>query len=170
MSLSRKDRRELKKLRGQAQVLLEEQREVLGHAGALAQQAGRQAKRLSDTYVAPRIDDAFEGVRPLVDRGVSTARRAGTNARLLIAPVLAGALASTIRGLERVENVEAARQLQRFGVERGILAKPKRAFGFGKVFAIVAGVLSVSAVAYVFWQAFREDDELWLSPEDTPEG
>lgn len=170
MALSRKERRELKKLRGQAQMLLEEQREVLGRAGALAQQAGRQAKKLSDTYVSPRIDEAFEGVRPTIDRGVVAARRAGVNARLLIAPVLAGALASTVRGLERVENYEAAKQLQKFGVQRGFIAPPKRKFGIGSTLAVIAGVLAAGAVAYVFWQAFSEDDELWVSPEDSPEG
>lgn len=167
MSLSRKDRRQLKKLRGQAQLLLEEQREVLGHAGELAQQAGRQAKRFSDTYVAPRIDDALEGVRPVIDRGVSGARRVGTSARLLVAPILAGALASTVRGLERAENYEAAKQLQTFGVKRGILAAPKRRFGFGGVIAVTAGLAAAGAVGYVLWQAFRADDELWVSPEDT---
>lgn len=168
MSLSRKDKRELKKLRSQAEQLLDEQREVLGHAGVLAQQAGRQAKRLSDTYVAPRVDEALAGVRPVIDRGVSGARRFGTTARLLVAPVLAGALASTVRSLERAENHEAAKQLQAFGVQRGLIDPPKKRCTFGRVLAITAGVAAAAGIGYALWQAFRDDDELWVAPEDSP--
>lgn len=168
MSLSRKDQRELKRLRGQAEQLLAEQREVLGHAGVLAQQAGQQAKRLGTTYVAPRIDEALEGVRPVIDRGVVGARKFGNTARLLAAPILAGALASTIRSLERVENHEAAKQLQAFGVQRGLIEAPKKRFGIGRALAIGAGVAAAAAIGYALWQAFRDDDELWVAPEDGP--
>lgn len=167
MALSRKDKRQLKKLRHQAEDLLGEQRQVLETAGLLAQQAGRQAKHLSDQYVVPRIDDAFEGVRPTIDRGVDVARRAGTKARLVVAPVLAGALASTIRGLERVESHDAAKQLQTFGVQRGLIEAPKKRV-FGRVLAIGLGVAAAAATGYALWQAFRSDDELWIAPEDGP--
>lgn len=166
MSLSRKRKRELKKLRSQAEVLLDEQREILGHAGILAQEAGRQAKHLGNEYVVPRVNDAFEGVRPTIDRGVETARRASTQARLFIAPLLASALANTVRGLERVENVDAARQLRAYGVQHGLLQAPKKKFGFGRVLAIGAGVAAAGAIGYTLWQAFRSDDELWVAPED----
>ena len=72
-----------------------------------------------------------------------------------------------MRSLERAENYEAAKQLQTFGVQRGILAAPKRRFGFGGVIAVTAGLAAAGAVGYVLWQAFRADDELWVSPEDT---
>ena len=95
MSLSRKRKRELNKLRSQAEALLDEQREILGHAGLLAQEAGRQAKHLGNEVVAPRVNEALEGVRPSIDRGVQSARRASNQARLFVAPLLASALAST---------------------------------------------------------------------------
>lgn len=166
MSLSRKRKRELKKLRAQAEVLLDEQRDILGHAGLLAQEAGRQAKHLGNEYVVPRVNDALDGVRPTIDRGVQTARRASTQARLFVAPLLASALANTVRGLERVENLDAARQVQAFGVQRGLLQAPKKKFGFGRVLAIGAGVAAAGAIGYTLWQAFRTDDELWIAPED----
>ncbi len=166
MELSRKQKRELKKLRQQASSVLEEQREVLSHAGAVAQEAGRHAKQFSDTYVAPRVDEAFENVRPTIDRGVTFARRAGTQARLLAAPVLAAALASTVRGLDRIESHDAARQVQSFGVQQGLLKPAKKKGGIGRVIAIGAGVAAAAAVGYTLWQAFRSDDELWVAPED----
>lgn len=167
MSLSRKRKRELNKLRSQAEVLLDEQREILGHAGVLAQEAGRQAKHLGNEVVVPRVNDAIEGVRPKIDRGIDTARRAQANARLLVAPLLASALASTIRGLERMDNNDAARQVQAFGVQQGLIQAPKKKRStFGRVLAIGAGVAAAGAIGYTLWQAFRSDDELWVAPED----
>lgn len=168
MSLSRKRKRELKKLRSQAEQLLDHQRDILGHAGLVAQEAGRQARFLGDEVVAPRVNEALEGVRPTIDRGVNAARRVSNTARLLVAPVLAGALASTVRGLERVESHDAARQLQTFGVQQGLLQAPKKRFGIGRVLAIGAGVVAAGAIGYALWQAFRDDDELWVSPEELP--
>lgn len=166
MSLTRKRKRELKKLRSHAEVLLGEQREILGHASMLAQEAGRQAKHLGNEYVVPRVNDAFEGVRPTIDRGVQTARRASAQARLFVAPLLASALANTVRGLERVENLDAARQVQAYGVQRGLLQAPKKKCGVGRVLAIGAGVAAAGAIGYTLWQAFRSDDELWVAPEE----
>lgn len=168
MSLSRKRRRELNKLRSQAEHLLDEQREILGHAGTLAHEAGRQAKHLGNEYVVPRVNEALEGVRPTIDRGVGAARRAGNTARLLVAPLLAAALASTVRGLERIDSQDAARQVQSFGVQQGLLQPPKKKFGIGRVLAIGAGVAAAAAVGYTLWQAFRSDDELWVADEDRP--
>lgn len=166
MSLSRKRRRELKKLRSQAESLLEEQREILGHVGSLAQEAGRQAKHLGDEYVVPRANAAIEGMRPTIERGVGAVRRAGDQARLFAAPILASALASTVRGLERMENRDAAMQVQKFGVQQGLLKPAKKKCKLGRILAIGAGVAAASAVGYTLWQAFRSDDELWVAPED----
>lgn len=169
MSLSRKRKRELKKLRAQAEALLNEQRDLLGSAGVLAGEASRQAKHLGNEVIVPRVNDALEGVRPTIDRGVGVARRFGMQARLLAAPVLASALASTVRGLDRIENSDAARQIEAFGVRQGLLqpAKKKKN-GVFRVFAIGAGVAAAAAVGYTLWQAFRTDDELWVAPEDRP--
>jgi ElaB/YqjD/DUF883 family membrane-anchored ribosome-binding protein len=166
MSLSRKRKRELKKLRSQAEALLHEQRDLLGSAGMLAGQAGQQAKQLGNEYVVPRLNEAFEGVRPTVDLGVSAARRVAHQARLLAAPVLATALASTVRGLERMENRDAARQVQAFGVQQGLLKPVKKKGGVFRVLAIGAGIAAAAGVGYTLWQAFRTDDELWVAPED----
>ncbi|NLA65815.1 MAG: DNA/RNA helicase [Leucobacter sp.] len=167
MSLSRKRRRELNKLRSQAENLLDEQREILGHAGVLAQEGVRQAKHLGNEYVVPRVNEAIDGVRPTIDRGVSAARRAGDQARLFVAPILATALASTVRGLERIDNQDAARQVRAFGVQQGLLQPAKKKFGIGRVLAIGAGVAAAVAVGYTLWQAFRTDDELWVAPDES---
>ncbi len=167
MSLSRKRRRELRRLRSQAQDLLDQQRVVLSEAGSVLHEAGRQARRLGDEHLAPRVQDALEGVRPTVDRGVLQARRAAENVRRLSAPLVAGALASTVRTLERMENREAASQLRGFGERRGLLAPVKKKRRVGPIIAIALGVTAAAGVGYVLLQAFRSDDELWVAPEDS---
>lgn len=166
MELTRKQKRKLKKLRQQANSLLQEQRLLLSHAGELAQQAGREARQLSDVYISPRVGEAIDTVRPALDRGVHAARNIGTRARLFTAPILAAALASTVRGLDRLESHEAAKHVQDFGVRQGLLQPAKKRFGFGRAFAIGAGIAATAAVAYTLWQAFRSDDELWMASEE----
>lgn len=167
MSLSRKRQRELKRLRAQAEDLLDRQREVLGHAGAVAQEAGRQAKHLNAELVTPRVNDALENVRPAVDRGVEQARRAADRVRLVAAPLVASALLGTVKSLERIENRDAAQQLRRFGEQRGLIRPEKKKRGFGTFVAIGLGVAATAAVGYALWQAFRSDDELWVAPDDS---
>lgn len=166
MSLSRKRRRDLKKLRSQAEELLDQQRLVLGHAGSVLHEAGRQAKHLSDEHVAPRVTEAVDTVRPTVDRGVLAARRAAHQVRLVTAPVVAAALAKTVRTLEKLENPQAATQLRHFGEQRGLLAAPKKKSRVGGFIALGLGVAAAAGAGYALWQAFRSDDELWVAPED----
>lgn len=165
MKLSRKRRRELRRLKGTAQELLEQQRVVLGHAGVVLQEAGRQAKQLSDEHVAPRVDETLEAVRPTVDRGVASARRAADNVRRASAPFVASALARTIRTLDELDNPQAAKQVRGFGERGGYLKPAKKKKCAGGVIAIGLGVVAAAGVGYALWQAFRTDDELWIAPE-----
>lgn len=158
MSLSRKRRRELRKLRSQAQDLLDQQRVVLSQAGTVLHEAGRQAKQLNDEHVMPRV-------RPAVDEGVRQARRAADSVRRFSTPIIAGALANTVRTLERLENQQAAESVRSFGVSRGLLEAPKKKRGIGGIVALVVGVTAAAGVGYVLWQALRDDDELWVAPE-----
>ncbi len=164
MSLSRKNRRELKRLRSQAEDLLDQQRIVLGQAGAVLQEAGRQAKNLGNEYVTPRVNDVIDEVRPRIDRGVVAARRAADQVRRVTAPIVATALANTVRTLEQMESRDAAKQLRTFGEQRGLL-KPVKKRRAGSIIAIGLGVVAAAGIGYTLWQAFRTDDELWVAPE-----
>lgn len=164
MNLSRKRRRELRRLRNEAQELLDQQRVVLGHAGDVIHQAGHQAKRLSDEHLAPRVDETLEAVRPTIDRGVASARRAADNVRRISAPFVASALARTIRTLDELDSHDAAKQVRGFGERSGYL-KPEKKKGAGGIIALVFGVIAAAGVGYALWQAFRTDDDLWVAPE-----
>lgn len=165
MTLSRKRRRELRKLRGTAQELLDQQRIVLGNAGLTLQEAGYQAKLLSDEHLAPRIDHTLDAVRPTVDRGVATARRAADSVKRASVPFVASALARTIRTLDELDNPAASKQVRGFGERAGYLqpAKKNRA---GGIIALSLGIAAAVGVGYTLWQAFRTDDELWVAPEN----
>lgn len=167
MALSRKRRRELRHLRKDAQELLDEQRVVLGHAGSVLHTTGRQARHLSDEHLAPRVDRAYEKVRPAVNVGVEAARGAARRTQRFTAPLIAAALVSTIHSLDSLESKEAskaAQQVQRFGEQRGFIEKPKKRRA-GGIIALTLGVGAAAAVGYALWQAFRSDDELWVAPE-----
>ena len=163
MKLSRKRRRELRRLRNDAQELLEQQRVVLGHAGDVINQAGRQARRLSDEHLAPRVDESLEAIRPAVDRGVASARRAADNVRRFTAPFVASALARTVQTLDQLDNHEASKQVQKFGERSGYLKKKSNV---GGIVALSLGLVAAAGVGYALWQAFRTDDELWVAPEN----
>lgn len=165
MTLSRKRRRELRKLKGTAQELLDHQRVVLSHAGDVLHEASRQARHLSDEHLAPRVDETIEAVRPTVDRGVATARRAADSVRRVSAPFVASALARTIRTLDELDNPAAAKQVRGFGERSGYL-KPEKKKRAGGIVAIGLGVVAAAGVGYALWQAFRTDDELWIAPEN----
>ncbi|MBL3699514.1 DNA/RNA helicase [Leucobacter luti] len=165
MKLSRKRRRELRSLRGDAQELLDQQRIVLSHAGDVLGQAGRQAKLLSDEHLAPRVDETLEAVRPTVDRGVASARRAANSVRRVTTPLVASALARTIRALDEIESPQAAAQVRSFGERAGYIAPVKKKRKAGGIIALSLGAVAAVGVGYALWQAFRTDDELWVAPE-----
>ncbi|KAF5305784.1 hypothetical protein FQR65_LT18675 [Abscondita terminalis] len=165
MKLSRKRRRELKSLRANAQQLLDQQRLVLGNAGAVLKEAGHQAKLLSDEHVAPRVEVAVERMRPTVNRGIASARRAATTVKRTTAPLVTSALTSTIRTLDGIESPRAAARLRGFGERAGYLAPVKKQRRVGKRIALGLGIATAVGVGCALWQAFRTDDELWVAPE-----
>lgn len=167
MALSRKRRRELRKLRSNAEDLLDAQRVVLSQAGDVLHKAGSQARHLSDEHVAPRVEAAASNVRPYVDCGVASARRTANRVRRVTAPVVATALAGTVRALDRLETDEAeqaSKRVRRFGERAGYLEPPKKRRA-GGIIAAGLGLAAAVGVGYALWQAFRSDDELWVSPD-----
>lgn len=167
MELSRKRKRELKKLRHQAEELLEHQRDVLSHAGTVLGEAGRQARHLGDEHLRPRVEYAVDQARPVIERNLNMVRNVADKVRVATTPVVAAALASTVRSLERLEQNDASRQLRQFGETRGLIKPEKKRGGFGRFLAIAAGVAAAGAVGYALWQAFREDDDdMWVSSDD----
>jgi len=181
MGLSRKRRREIKKLRGSASDVWSEQREVLDHAAKVLRAASREAATVARDDVAPRVRSAYEKrVQPGIDAGVGSMRSAAGATRDKftddVLPAVSGALGSAIAVLDIARNKQlrdalksasasgrelATRAGQRVGL---IEVKPKP--GPGTYILIGLGVVAAAGVAYAAWQTLRADDDLWVEAED----
>lgn len=180
MELSRKRRRELKKLRGAAENVWNEQREVLDHASKVLRDAGRQASVVARKDVAPRVRDSYERrVQPGIDASVGAVRHATHATKTTVTddilPAISGALGSAaaaievardkhlreaIRTASRTSNEIATKAGQRLG-----LIEVKRSPGPGTFVLIGLGVVAAAAIAYAAWQTFRPDDDLWVEDD-----
>jgi hypothetical protein len=175
MALSRKRRKELNRLKSQAEDLWADQKELLEHASKVVRDASRQAAHFAREEVAPRARDAYEDrVVPAVRGGIAGARSAANSGRdRLVRDVLPGvtsALGTALAAIEVAKNQQvraaianATRLGGELGTKVGIL-KPKST-GPGRYILIGLGVVAVAAVAYAAWQTLRADDDLWIDDE-----
>src|SRR3712207_327254 len=191
MGLSRKNKRELKKLRAHATDVWQEQREVLERANALLLEATNEAKKLTNEHVTPRVRDAVDvHVRPSYDKGLLAARAvsAAAKGKLVadILPVASTAVGSAVAAMDMLKDPRVQDTLARAKkasaaatvagrklAEKYVPAlepKPapvpvKSGIGAGGVVAISAGVVIAAGVGYAFWQTFRADDDLWIADD-----
>lgn len=164
MSLSRKRRRELKKLKKLTNAVLGEQRVVFGHAGDVLSEAGYQAKKLSDEHLAPRVASAYDVVRPTVSGTINKLKAFGRGAQQTISPYATNAVMRASSALEAADRKDLAKQLVELSAKTGLVQVKKRR-RLGLVFGIAAGVAAAAAVGYSLFQAFRDDEDVWVAPE-----
>jgi hypothetical protein len=167
VSLSRKRKKELKRLKGEANELWHAQQEILDHANHVAREASRQLGAYGREQVVPSVVSTYEHkVQPVVDRGYAASRGVVEGARRgldkTVFPVLGGVVGSvlSIGDIAKDHRVRAA--LERFQPK----PPPKKTSNVGGVIAVGAGVLAAAGVAYAVWQTFRADDELWVADEE----
>ena len=169
MELSRKRRKELKKLRAAAYEIVDNQRVLLSQAGGVARQAGHHAAEIGRENVAPAVRDAYEHrVVPGVNAVADSARDKLND----VVPSISSALASAIAVLEVAKDPrvrEALKRVNSAGTELGKKAgivPSKPAPGPGRYILIGIGLIAAAGVAYAAWQTLRADDELWVADED----
>jgi len=161
ISLSRKRKKELRRLQGQAADLWEAQQNLMGEAANVAREAGRQLGNFNREHVVPTVNAQYDArVRPYVDKGVDVSRRF-VNERVV--PVV-GAAAGT--ALSVVDAANAKRLELAKGAGR-VVEPPKKSGGIGAggVIAILLGVAAAVGIAYAAWQTLRADDELWVADD-----
>ncbi|MFM6974691.1 MAG: DNA helicase [Agromyces sp.] len=145
MSLSRTRKKELIRLRRDAEELWGNQQIVFDHAAHVAREAGRQIGHLNREVIAPRVSQAGarieHDVLPAVGRTIGAVLSVGDVARE----------ARIRKALSRVAPALAP-------VE-------KKRGGFGSVLAFGFVAALVGAIGYAAWQTFRADDELWVADE-----
>ena len=165
MSLSRKRRKELKRLRSSAEELWGNQQNVLEHANAVAREASRQLGHLTREEVAPRVRTGYESyVRPGVEQAKGYARVAGDS----VERGLGTALGSVLAIGDIANDARVRRAVQRVSPRAVAVVDQKKGRGVGTYLAIGAGIVAAVGVAYAVWQTFRADDEPDATATTTP--
>jgi hypothetical protein len=163
MSLSRKRRKELKRLRRSAEELWGNQQNVLEHANVVAREASRQLGHLTREEVVPRMRTGYESyLQPRLDQAKGFARSAGDTAEKTIGAALGSLLAIG----DVANDARVRRAVGRVSPRAVAVAKEKRGPGVGTYLAIGAGIIAAVGVAYAVWQTFRADDELWVADDE----
>ena len=159
MSLSRKRKKELRRLQNDATQLWESQQVLVGHAADVAREASRQLGSLGREQVLPVVQDTYNRrVAPVVDRGVKIGKHVVDDR---VVPIVGGVVGSALTAWD-VANAK------RLGIEKQVrkATKPQKSGpGLGSVVAIILGVAAAVGVLYAAWQALRADDELWVADD-----
>ncbi len=166
MSLSRKRKKELRKLQTQANSLWESQQILVGEAASVAREAGRQLGHLHREQVRPRVAAGYETyAAPYVEKGKKVVN--GT-----VIPAAGAVVGSALSVWDAASDTRS-----RLASGRGIdlpaswrkaapaPAPVKKGMGAGGVIAIILGVAAALGVLYAAWQTLRADDELWVADD-----
>ncbi|MCU1515035.1 MAG: hypothetical protein JWO10_2125 [Microbacteriaceae bacterium] len=170
MALSRKQKKQLKNLRGSASDVWEDQKDVLERASRVIREATAHVTEVGKQDVVPRVQD---GVAAGLATGRAVVEDAGGKLKHDVLPAVSSALASALAVLEVAKDPKVREALGRVGKGAGKLGSKvgitpaKSSSGPGKYILIAIGVVAVAGVAYAAWQTLRADDELWVS--DDPE-
>jgi ABC-type transporter Mla subunit MlaD len=169
MEMSRKRRRELKRLRGNASDLGEDQREVLDRATKVLSEARRQLVSVGREEVAPRVrDTTMNKVIPAVATSVVTTKRAARSAREKLSdeifPAVTGAFGSAMTLAELAKDARVRDAIDR--VRKGkVMQQQQKSSGPGRFILMTVGMVALAGVAYAAWQTLRSDDDLWVGDE-----
>ncbi len=185
MSLSRKRKKQLRKLQKQANTLWESQQVLMGEAAKVARDAGHQLGNYNREHVKPAVQNTYEQyAAPYVDKSVRATRKVYNGALIPAAgAVVGGALsvwdaANDTRGrLAHGRGVDldlssVKKNAAKYGKKatkkiqsRAALPEPKKKRGAGGVIALILGVTAAAGVLYAAWQTLRADDELWVADD-----
>lgn len=186
MSLSRKRKKELSKLQDQANKLWESQQVLVGEAGAVAREAGRQLGNYNREHVIPTVQAKYEQyAAPYVDKGMKVSKKM-LNERIIPATgaVVGSALSVWDAANDTRQRLTAGRELnldlealakradkrgkgisKKLAAQLAAAAPQKKGMGAGGVIAIILGVAAAVGVLYAAWQTLRADDELWVADD-----
>jgi hypothetical protein len=167
LDLSKKQKKELKKLQQSAAHVWEAQQVVAASAAELAKQAGRQLETFGRQQVAPTVEEKYhehvgpyvDRARPYVDRGMKASKKF---VELSLLPV-----AGTVAGKAMMAMDAAAVAREKVAHLRGgaPVEPPKKKKSAGPVIALILGIGAAVGVLYAAWQTLRADDELWVADD-----
>ncbi len=161
MSLSRKRKKELRKLQSQATKLWESQQVLVGDATSVAREAGRQLGYYNREQVVPQVKATYgRYVTPVVDKGVNASKNVVDHT---IVPAAGAVVGSAMSVWDAAAHTRA--KLSNGRIPLPVIEPPKRGIGAGGIIAIIFGVAAALGVAYAAWQTLRADDELWVADD-----
>ena len=168
MSLSRKRKKELRKLQTQANSLWESQQVLVGEAAAVAREASRQLGNYSREQVVPQVHQKYETyAAPYVDKSVKVSKKVLNDT---IVPA-AGAVVGSAMSVWDAANHTRTKLASGRGLElskafsKAAPVPVKSGPGAGGVIAIILGVAAALGILYAAWQTLRADDELWVADD-----
>jgi hypothetical protein len=166
MSLSRKRRKELTRLRKSADELWSHQQDVLNRANEIAREAGHQAGVLTREEVVPRVRQGYE--QYLLPGVNATQDFAGGVRHQVVDKVLPGigTALGTVLSVGDIAKEARVAALNRVRFQKPVVVQ-KQGLGAGTYVAIGVGIAAAAGVAYAIWQTFRADDELWVSEDES---
>jgi hypothetical protein len=186
VSLSRKRKKELRKLQKNASKIWESQQALLGETAGVAREAGRQLGKYNREHVVPAVQDGYgHYVAPYVDKSVRYSQHVLADRVVPAAGAVVGSALSVWdaandtrsrlaagKGLGGLDAKTYAKRAEKYGkkatkkLSSKLPVKSHRdGIGAGGVFAIVLGVIAAAGVVYAAWQTLRADDELWVADD-----
>lgn len=160
MGLSRKRKKELRRLQDDAAKLWASQQSVAGHAAKVARDAGRQLGNYSREEVFPAVQTAYEQrIVPAVNRGVNATRNVLDKT---IVPAVGGVIGSALSAWDVAKNKRSEIKWLPGYVEP---APVKKGRSVGSVIAIILGIAATVGALYAAWLALRNEDELWVADD-----
>lgn len=164
VSLSRKRKKELRRLQEEATQLWENQQVLVGHAADVAREAGRQLGHFNREQVVPVVQDTYNRkVAPVVDQGVRFGKHVVDDK---VVPIVGGVVGTALTAWD-IANAKR----QGIAPRARVVVPEKKGPGLGSIVALILGAAAAAGVLYAAWQALRADDELWVAddPLATPD-
>lgn len=158
VSLSRKRKKELRRLQEEATQLWENQQVLVGHAADVAREAGRQLGHFNREQVVPVVQDTYNRkVAPVVDQGVRFGKHVVDDK---VVPIVGGVVGTALTAWD-IANAK------RHGIapRSRVVVPEKKGRGLGSIVALILGAAAAAGVLYAAWQALRADDELWVADD-----
>ncbi|MFT4307420.1 MAG: DNA helicase [Microbacterium sp.] len=186
-SLTRKRKKELRRLQNQANKLWDSQQVLVGEAADVAREAGRQLGNYNREHIVPVVQTGYQRyAEPYVTRGLSASRRVLSDGVIPAAgAVVGGALSvwdaaadtrariASGRGLTLPSSAAlqkkaaqySASATRKLSARLAALEPPRKGIGTGAVIALILGGVAAAGVLYAAWQTLRADDELWVADD-----
>ncbi|MCR2783050.1 MULTISPECIES: DNA helicase [unclassified Microbacterium] len=188
MSLSRKRKKELRKLQQQANTLWESQQVLVGEAAHVAKEASRQLGKYNREQVLPAINTAYgHYAAPYVTKAATVSRSVLNDKVVPAAGAVVGSAMSVWdaandtrsrvaagRGFAAPDVAKYSKKADKYSKDAAkkiakklsvVAPEPKKSVSAGGVIAIILGAAAALGIVYAAWQTLRADDELWVADD-----